>query len=141
VTVAVALASEQQRWFADVGNRRDQVQAQSLALAGVQWARQILNDDARVVLDGRDGGALLELHLVLVLERSGRSLRPHAVQAQQRFITENKIIAMTGSSDPRDRAQSLAAGFDHHLVKPVDPAVLKELVDSFRTSNDRPDQS
>ena len=47
-TVAVALAAEQQRWFADVGNRRDQVQAQSLALAGVQWARQILQDDARV---------------------------------------------------------------------------------------------
>lgn len=46
-TVAVALASEQQRWFADVSNRSDQVQAQSLALAGVQWARQILNDDAR----------------------------------------------------------------------------------------------
>ena len=46
-TVAVALASEQQRWFADVSNRRDQVQAQSLALAGVQWARQIMNDDAR----------------------------------------------------------------------------------------------
>ncbi len=46
-TVAVALAAEQQRWFSDVGNRRDQVQAQSLALAGVQWARQILNDDAR----------------------------------------------------------------------------------------------
>jgi general secretion pathway protein K len=46
-TVAVALAAEQQRWFADVGNRREQVQAQSLALAGVQWARQILNDDAR----------------------------------------------------------------------------------------------
>jgi len=46
-TVAVALASEQQRWFADVSNRRDQVQAQSLALAGIQWARQILNDDSR----------------------------------------------------------------------------------------------
>jgi general secretion pathway protein K len=46
-TVAVALAAEQQRWFSDVENRRDQVQAQSLALAGVQWARQILQDDAR----------------------------------------------------------------------------------------------
>jgi general secretion pathway protein K len=46
-TVAVALAAEQQRWFTDVGNRRDQVQAQSLALAGVQWARQILQDDGR----------------------------------------------------------------------------------------------
>jgi len=45
-TVAVALAGDQQRWLADVTNRRDQVQAQSLALAGVQWARQILQDDA-----------------------------------------------------------------------------------------------
>ena len=47
-TVAVALAAGQQRWLTDVGNRRDQVQAQSLALAGVQWARQILQDDARM---------------------------------------------------------------------------------------------
>ena len=45
--VAVAVAAEQQRWFSDVGNRRDQVQAQALALAGIQWARQILQDDAR----------------------------------------------------------------------------------------------
>jgi general secretion pathway protein K len=46
-TVAVALAADQQRWLADVGNRRDHVQAQSLAQGGVQWARQILADDAR----------------------------------------------------------------------------------------------
>lgn len=46
-TVAVALAGEQQRWLADVTHRREQVQAQSLALAGVQWARRILHDDAR----------------------------------------------------------------------------------------------
>ena len=46
-TVAMAIAAGQQRWFADVAARRDQVQAQSLALAGVQWTRQILVDDAR----------------------------------------------------------------------------------------------
>ena len=45
--VAVAVAAEQQRWFSDVANRRDQVQAQALALAGVQWSRQIMQDDAR----------------------------------------------------------------------------------------------
>ena len=45
--VAVAVAAEQNRWFADVANRRDQVQAQALALAGVQWSRQIMQDDAR----------------------------------------------------------------------------------------------
>lgn len=45
-TVAMAIAAEQQRWFAGVAARRDQVQAQSLALAGVQWTRAILFDDA-----------------------------------------------------------------------------------------------
>jgi general secretion pathway protein K len=45
--VAVTVAAEQQRWFADVASRRDQVQAQALALAGVQWARQIMAEDAR----------------------------------------------------------------------------------------------
>lgn len=45
-TVAMAIAAEQQRWFAGVSARRDQVQAQSLALAGVQWTRAILLDDA-----------------------------------------------------------------------------------------------
>jgi general secretion pathway protein K len=46
-TIAVALAADQQRWLASVGHRRDQVQAQALALAGVQWARQVLFEDGR----------------------------------------------------------------------------------------------
>lgn len=46
-TVAMSLAANQQQWFASMSNRRDQVQAQALALAGVQWARQILFEDAK----------------------------------------------------------------------------------------------
>lgn len=45
--VAMSLAAGQQQWLASMTNRRDQVQAQALALAGVQWARQILFEDAR----------------------------------------------------------------------------------------------
>jgi general secretion pathway protein K len=45
--VAVTVFAEQRRWSEAVLHRRDQVQAQALAMAGVQWARQILNDDAR----------------------------------------------------------------------------------------------
>jgi general secretion pathway protein K len=45
-TVAISLAANQQQWFASVAQRRDQVQAQALAQAGVQWARQILFEDA-----------------------------------------------------------------------------------------------
>jgi len=45
--VAVSVATAQAQWSSQVAHRRDQVQAQSIALAGVQWARQILDADAR----------------------------------------------------------------------------------------------
>lgn len=45
--VAAGVLADQQRWTRNVEHRRDQVQAQATAMAGVQWARQILYDDAR----------------------------------------------------------------------------------------------
>lgn len=45
--VAVSLAAVQSQWSAQVLHRRDQVQAQSIALAGIQWAREILDADQR----------------------------------------------------------------------------------------------
>ena len=38
------------------------------------------------------------------------------------------IIALTGLDDPADRARVREAGFDHHLVKPIDVEVLKSLL-------------
>jgi general secretion pathway protein K len=46
-TVAVSLAAGQQQWLAGVALRNEQVQTQALAQAGVQWARQIMFEDAR----------------------------------------------------------------------------------------------
>jgi general secretion pathway protein K len=46
-TVAVSLAAGQQQWQAGVALRNEQVQAQALAQAGIQWARQIMFEDAR----------------------------------------------------------------------------------------------
>lgn len=45
--VTVGLATGQERWRATVEQRRDQVQATALAQAGIQWARQVLEEDAR----------------------------------------------------------------------------------------------
>jgi general secretion pathway protein K len=45
-TIATTLLWQQQRWINDHEHRRDQVQAQALAMAGVQWARQIVYDNA-----------------------------------------------------------------------------------------------
>ena len=45
--VAISVATAQAQWSALVEHRRDQVQAQSIALAGIEWSRQILDADAR----------------------------------------------------------------------------------------------
>jgi general secretion pathway protein K len=45
--IAATLLWQQQRWAGEYERRRDQVQAQVLAMAGVQWARQILFDTMR----------------------------------------------------------------------------------------------
>ncbi|BCT91947.1 hypothetical protein LYSHEL_09710 [Lysobacter helvus] len=41
------------------------------------------------------------------------------------------IVAITGRGQASDRQRSAEAGFDAHLVKPVDPAALVTLVDSL----------
>jgi CheY-like chemotaxis protein len=38
------------------------------------------------------------------------------------------LVAVTGYGTDSDRSRSRAAGFDHHLVKPVDPDALKDLI-------------
>ena len=38
------------------------------------------------------------------------------------------VIAITGWSQPMDHQLSREAGFDHHLVKPVDPVALVALI-------------
>jgi CheY-like chemotaxis protein len=41
---------------------------------------------------------------------------------------EARLIALTGYGQQSDHERSREAGFDHHVVKPVDPAALHELV-------------
>jgi CheY-like chemotaxis protein len=38
------------------------------------------------------------------------------------------LVALTGYGTDEDKARSIAAGFDHHLVKPVNVEALGELV-------------
>jgi len=40
------------------------------------------------------------------------------------------LVAQTGWGQESDRARSHEAGFDHHLIKPVAPEVLAEIIDS-----------
>jgi signal transduction histidine kinase/CheY-like chemotaxis protein len=45
---------------------------------------------------------------------------------------EVTIIALTGWGQEQDRRRTLEAGFDHHLVKPVEPQALARLISEVR---------
>jgi CheY-like chemotaxis protein len=51
----------------------------------------------------------------------------HQIRAQP-WGKAIKIVALTGWGMEKDRRQTAAAGFDEHLVKPVDAAILTELL-------------
>jgi len=46
------------------------------------------------------------------------------------------LVALTGFGQPDDHRQTATAGFDHHLTKPIDPAVIRDLL--ARRRRDRP---
>jgi len=47
---------------------------------------------------------------------------------QRPLLKDVWLIALTGYGQDSDRQRSKEAGFDHHLVKPVDPQKLEELL-------------
>ncbi len=48
------------------------------------------------------------------------------------------IVALTGWGQEDDRRRSREAGFDHHLVKPVDPDAMMRLLDGDRAASASP---
>ena len=39
-----------------------------------------------------------------------------------------RLIALTGYDQPKDRLRAVEAGFDAHIVKPIDPSDLQRLI-------------
>ena len=89
-TIAATLLWQQQRWINDHEHRRDQVQAQALAMAGVQWARQIIYDNS-------PGGAPVHsgqpwaLRLPAIPLENG-SISGYLIDAQSRINVNNLAI-------------------------------------------------
>ena len=119
-TIAATLLWQQQRWINDHAHRRDQVQAQALAMAGVQWARQIVNDNATggVVHLGQPWALRLP---ALPIENG--SIAGYIVDAQSR-INVNNIAGVPATPAPtRSALQRLFAS----LALP--PSLLNAIAD------------
>ncbi len=53
------------------------------------------------------------------------------------WSAELLLIAVTGWGQLDDKREALAAGFDHHLTKPVDPEALERLFDAAPAASRR----
>jgi CheY-like chemotaxis protein len=47
------------------------------------------------------------------------------------------LVAVTGWGEPDDKARASAAGFDHHLTKPVDLDEMEKLLGDFEAKRNR----
>jgi CheY-like chemotaxis protein len=55
-----------------------------------------------------------------------------ATRLQSQMTKPPRLVAITGYGQESDRARSLAAGFERHLVKPVDWQHVLEVLESAR---------
>ena len=94
---------------------------------------EIQGHDARAVFDGAAALSLADEFRpeVMVLDLGMPKLDGYEVCRRVRARSwgdEVTIIALTGWGQEQDRRRTLEAGFDHHLVKPVDPSILARLI-------------
>jgi DNA-binding response OmpR family regulator len=88
--------------------------------------------EVRVAYDGaaalRIGREFRPRVAVLDIAMPGSSGYEVARSIRRQQGTEVMLVALTGWGQEGDRRRAMEAGFDHHLVKPVDPNALSELL-------------
>ena len=88
--------------------------------------------EVRIALDGPSALAEADTFVpdvaVLDIGLPGMDGYELARELRRRDLPHLRLIALTGYGLASDRQRSLDAGFDEHLVKPVDPTVLHRLL-------------
>ena len=91
---------------------------------------RIMGNDTRTAYDGQEAVDVAEAFRpdVVLLDIGLPKLNGYEACRRIREQPWGKsmvLIALTGWGQEEDRRRSHEAGFDHHLVKPVDPAALE----------------
>jgi two-component system CheB/CheR fusion protein len=107
------------------------------AARGMTRLLQLAGYDVRVAHDGRTALALAAAHRpqFVLLDIGLPDIDGYEVARQLRDDPRHRdvvIIGISGYSQEDYHDHSGAAGFDHHLVKPIDLAALRAILDSER---------
>ena len=98
---------------------------------------EILGAEVRAVHGGRDAIAAFDAWRpdVVLLDIGMPDIDGYTVARALRTKTnggETLVVAVSGWGQARDRERTREAGFDHHLVKPVDFRALGQLLDDLQ---------
>jgi CheY-like chemotaxis protein len=94
------------------------------------------------VKSARNGNEALDLGRefgpeVVLLDVGLPGMDGYEVARRMRSMPETAsayLVAVTGYGRAEDRREAMDAGFDKHLTKPVDPAILREMLDRIPES-------
>ena len=103
---------------------------ESLFLVLRSWGHEVVlsgsgNEGLALALATRPDVALIDIGLPDI---DGYKVALQLQERTREWPTGIRLIAMTGYGAPADRARTASVGFAEHLVKPVDPEVLKPLL-------------
>ena len=98
---------------------------------------RMLGNEVEVASDGASGLQAAEAHRpeVVLLDIGLPEMNGYDVARkirEQPWGGQMALVALTGWGQDEDRRLAKEAGFDHHLVKPVDPQVLMPLFQTLR---------
>jgi PAS domain S-box-containing protein len=99
--------------------------------------------DTDVVYDGASALASIAIRTpeVVLLDLGMSGLDGYTVAQRIRespHCRQMTLVALTGWGQEQDRQRTLAAGFDHHLTKPVDALVLQRLLNTLDSLREAP---
>jgi CheY-like chemotaxis protein len=100
---------------------------------------ELAGHEVRTAYDGTDALRLAEVFLprVMLLDIGMPLMDGYEAARQIRDRTWGKsmvLVALTGWGQEQDRRRTREAGFDHHLVKPVDPQAISALIEEVKLS-------
>jgi PAS domain S-box-containing protein len=112
------------------------------AAESLQMLLELLGHEAHVAHDGTAAVPLALAHRpdVMLVDIGLPGLDGYEVARRVRAepsLASTVLVAVTGYGRPEDKREALAAGFDLHLTKPVEPDALRGLVAALPASGSR----
>ncbi len=106
----------------------------------IGWMMELLGQEVRTAYNGRDAIEIARTYhpQVILLDIGLPGMNGYEVckaMHSDPSLKNSVFIAQTGWGQSEHRQRSKEAGFDHHLVKPIDLKVLEELLSKITQTN------